>query len=161
MNESNPAKKNNTSIPRIVPPVYLLLSIISMILLNRFLPLGYLLLYPWKYTGIAVIALGAFLVMGSFVLFRKSQTALRPGIPATAILTKGPFKYTRNPIYLGFAVILLGTALLLGSLSPLIIIPIFVWIIQSQFILREEKWMEEWFGEPYIDYKKKTPRWFF
>ena len=62
-------------------------------------------------------------------------------------------------MYLGFITMLAGVAILLGSISPFIVIPIVFWILQTQFVLREEKWMENWFGEPYLEYKKKTPRW--
>jgi protein-S-isoprenylcysteine O-methyltransferase Ste14 len=54
---------------------------------------------------------------------------------------------------------LIGTSILLGTFSPLIVIPIIFLILHTQFVLREEKWMEEWFGESYLEYKKKTPRW--
>jgi outer membrane protein TolC len=68
-------------------------------------------------------------------------------------------KYTRNPMYLGLITMLTGTSVLLGTFSPLIVIPIIFLILHTQFVLREEKWMAEWFGEPYLVYKKKTPRW--
>ena len=93
------------------------------------------------------------------MFFRKLGTNPRPGAQATLIVTKGPFKYTRNPMYLGLITMLIGTSILLGTFSPLIVIPIIFLILHTQFVLREEKWMAEWFGEPYLEYKKKTPRW--
>ena len=54
---------------------------------------------------------------------------------------------------------LIGTAILLGTFSPVLVIPIFFILVQTQFVLREEKLMEQWFGQPYLEYKKKTPRW--
>jgi protein-S-isoprenylcysteine O-methyltransferase Ste14 len=62
-------------------------------------------------------------------------------------------------MYLGLITMLIGTSILLGTFSPLIVIPIIFLILHTQFVLREEKWMAEWFGEPYLEYKKKTPRW--
>ena len=64
-------------------------------------------------------------------------------------------------MYLGLIVTLIGTSILLGTISPLIIIPIVFLILHNQFVLCEEKWMEEWFGQSYLDYKSKTPRWLF
>jgi protein-S-isoprenylcysteine O-methyltransferase Ste14 len=149
----------DNNIPRIIPPVYFLMTLIVMILLNSYAPIERLLQYPWRYFGILVIVSGFVLILISGNLFRKLGTPRRPGLKATMLVTSGAFRFTRNPMYLGMIVILVGVAILLGSVSPVIIIPFMVWILHSQFILREEKWMEGWFGESYIEYKKKTPRW--
>ncbi|WP_125721051.1 methyltransferase family protein [Flavobacterium ustbae] len=148
-----------TSIPRIPPPFYFVVGLTAMILLNLFVPIGHWLVFPWRYTGIILIVLGFSLAIGSGMFFRKFGTDPRPGTRAAVIVTNGPFKYTRNPMYLGYITMLIGTSTLLGTLSPLIIIPIFFLILHTQFVLREEKWMEDWFGGPYLEYKKKTPRW--
>jgi protein-S-isoprenylcysteine O-methyltransferase Ste14 len=149
----------NTSIPRIPPPVYFLVAVIIMIVLNLFVPIGRWLHYPWRYFGIVIIALGFSLSLGSGIFFRKLGTNPRPGSRANFIVTSGPFKYTRNPIYLGLITMLIGISILLGTFSPLIPIPILFMILHTQFVLREERWMEEWFGESYLEYKSKTPRW--
>ena len=149
----------NTSIPRIPPPIYFLIGLIAMILLSSFVPIGRWLHFPWRYIGIIIMVLGFSLSLGSGMFFRKLGTNPRPGTRATLIVTKGPFKYTRNPMYLGLITMLIGTSILLGTFSPLIVIPIIFLILHTQFVLREEKWMAEWFGEPYLEYKKKTPRW--
>ena len=149
----------NTSIPRVPPPVFFLIGIIVMVLLNSYFPIGRWLDYPWRYLGIILIVLGFSLGLGSGLYFRRLGTNPRPGTKATRIVTTGPFKYTRNPMYLGLTTMLIGTAMLLGTFSPLLVIPIFFIIVHTQFVLREEKLMEEWFGEPYLEYKKKTPRW--
>jgi protein-S-isoprenylcysteine O-methyltransferase Ste14 len=149
----------NTSIPRIPPPVYFLAAVILMILLNLFVPIGRWLHYPWRYFGIIIIALGFSLSLGSGIFFRKLGTNPRPGSKANLIVTKGPFKFTRNPMYLGLITMLIGISILLGTFAPLVAIPIVFIILHTQFVLREEKWMEEWFGESYLEYKSKTPRW--
>lgn len=149
----------NTSRSRIPPPIYFLLGISTMILLNYFLPISRWLNYPWRYIGILFIVPGFCLSLGSSIIFRKLGTNPRPGTRANLIVTKGPFRYTRNPMYLGLIIMLLGISILLGSLSPLFVIPIVFVILHNQFVLREEKWMEEWFGDSYREYKSKTPRW--
>jgi protein-S-isoprenylcysteine O-methyltransferase Ste14 len=151
----------NTSVPRIPPPVFFLGAVITMILLNLFAPIGRWLDYPWRYFGIIVIILGFSLSLGSGIFFRKLGTNPRPGSKANLIVTKGPFKYTRNPMYLGLITMLIGISILLGTFSPFIVIPILFLILHNQFVLREEKWMEEWFGESFLEYKRKTPRWLF
>jgi len=149
----------NTSTPRIHPPIYFLIGLIAMILLSSFVPIGHWLHFPWRYIGIIIIVLGFYLFLGSGMFFRKLGTNPRPGTQATLIVTKGPFRYTRNPMYVGLITMLIGTSILLGTFSPLSVIPIIFLILHTKFVLREEKWMEEWFGEPYLEYKKKTPRW--
>lgn len=148
-----------TSIPRIPPPIFFLIGLIAMILLSSFVPIGHWLNYPWRYLGIIFLVLGFSLSLGSGLYFRRLGTNPRPGAKATLMVTTGPFKYTRNPMYLGLTTMLIGTATLLGTFSPVLIIPIFFILVQTQFVLREEKLMEQWFGQPYLDYKKKTPRW--
>ena len=149
----------NPGIPKIPPPIYFLAAIIAMLLLNSFAPGGRWLDYPWRYLGIIIIVFGFSLSLGSSILFRKLGTNPIPGTQAKVLVTKGAFRFTRNPMYLGLITILVGVAILLGSFSPLIVIPIVSWILHSQFVLREEKWMEGWFGESYLEYKSKTPRW--
>jgi protein-S-isoprenylcysteine O-methyltransferase Ste14 len=149
----------NTSIPRIPPPGFFLAGIILMLLLNSYAPLGRWLDYPWRYLGIILIAAGFCLGLGCGIFFRKLGTNPRPGAKATLIVTKGPFRITRNPMYLSLNIILIGMAILLGTYTPLIVIPVFFFFVHTQFVLKEERLMEEWFGEPYLEYKRKTPRW--
>ncbi|WP_300601562.1 isoprenylcysteine carboxylmethyltransferase family protein [Niabella sp.] len=150
----------DTSIPRIPPPVYFLLSLIVMLLLHAYFPVAHWLQKPWNYLGIILLTGGFALSAGSALLFRKSGTRLRPGAQATFIVIGGPFRYTRNPMYAGLVIMLMGTAVLLGTVSPLFMIPVCFIILHTQFVLKEEKWMEQWFGEAYLTYKRKTPRWF-
>ena len=149
----------NTNIPRIIPPVYFVVAIIIMILLNAFAPVNHWLNFSWRYSGILFLAAGFALTIGNGYLFRRLGTPPRPGIKANLLVTSGAFRYTRNPMYLGFLTMLTGTAIVLGSVSPFIVIPFVFWILHTQFVLKEEKWMESWFGESYLQYKKKTPRW--
>ena len=147
------------SVPLIPPPIYFLLAIAAMILLNSFFPIAHWLDYPWNYVGLVLIIAGFILTIRSAGLFRRLGTQTFPGVKATVLVNEGPFRYTRNPIYLGFIIMLVGVAVLLGSVSPFIIIPVISWILHSQFVLREERWMEEWFGEQYLEYKRRTRRW--
>lgn len=149
----------NTSIPRIPPPVFFLVGIVVMVLLNSYFPIGRWLHYPWRYLGVIFLVLGFSLGLGSGLYFRRLGTNPRPGAKAALIVTTGPFKYTRNPMYLGLTIMLIGASILLGTFSPVLVIPIFIILVQTQFVLREEILMEQWFGQPYLEYKKKTPRW--
>jgi protein-S-isoprenylcysteine O-methyltransferase Ste14 len=149
----------NTSIPRIPPPGFFLMGIVIMVLLNLYAPIGRWLDYPFRYFGIILIVAGFCIGLGCGIFFRKLGTNPRPGAKATLVVTKGPFRFTRNPMYLSLNIMLIGIAILLGTYSPLIVIPVFFFFVHTQFVLKEEKLMEEWFGESYLEYKRKTPRW--
>ncbi len=77
----------------------------------------------------------------------------------TSLVTEGPFHISRQPIYLGMIFILLGEAILLGSLITFIFPVIFMILMEKIFIPVEEKNLETAFGEKYLDYKKKVRRW--
>jgi protein-S-isoprenylcysteine O-methyltransferase Ste14 len=110
--------------------------------------------------------LGWFALVGGFAimltavgLFRKSGTDPKPWKTATAFVTEGVYRWTRNPMYLGMTLIYLGLALLLDSLVALILIFPLVFVIQKEVIEREERYMEAKFGDAYRDYKTRVRRW--
>ncbi|MCB0745645.1 MAG: isoprenylcysteine carboxylmethyltransferase family protein, partial [Ignavibacteriae bacterium] len=84
---------------------------------------------------------------------------VKPGEESEALITDGVFSISRNPMYVGMAFILLGIAILLGSVSTFFIIPIFVYIINKKFVIIEEKMLAEKFGRKWISYKEKTRSW--
>ncbi len=92
-------------------------------------------------------------------LMRGAGTPLRPDQPTTALITTGPFRYTRNPIYLAFASLYIGVAFLLNVLWPLVVLPIVISLINRMVIAREEAYLERKFGEAYRQYKARARRW--
>jgi protein-S-isoprenylcysteine O-methyltransferase Ste14 len=74
-------------------------------------------------------------------------------------VTAGPYRYTRNPMYVGLTLILLGAWLLLGTASAMLPIAVFVWFIQERFIRGEERFLDQIFGEEYRGYKSRVRRW--
>jgi protein-S-isoprenylcysteine O-methyltransferase Ste14 len=103
-------------------------------------------------TGMAVTAYSA-------NTFRQAGTPIKPFEPPVRLVTDQLYRFSRNPMYLGMMVILVGTWILLGKLSPVIVIPVFFFIIQEGFIKYEEKFLEEKFSDEYLDYKDKVSRW--
>lgn len=145
--------------PRIIPPIYLFASIVVMALLTRYVPVRMVVPGAHYYIGIVCIAAGACFDIPSVRAFQRAGTALRPAPGSSAMVTTGAYRFTRNPMYLGFVLIALGVAFLLGALSSLFVPPILAAILQSQFIVHEEQWMEERFGREYIEYRKRVRRW--
>jgi protein-S-isoprenylcysteine O-methyltransferase Ste14 len=82
-----------------------------------------------------------------------------PFTQSTALVTGGIYRWTRNPMYLGMMSGLIGLAVLLGTLSAFLPIPLFVWQIRRKFVLPEEAFLEGIFGGRYLEYKARVRRW--
>jgi protein-S-isoprenylcysteine O-methyltransferase Ste14 len=91
--------------------------------------------------------------------FSKVDTEIHTFKKPRQLVTNGLFKYSRNPIYLSFVVILIGLNILLGSITPWGVVLIFVLVTNYWYIPVEEKNMQEEFGQEYADYKRKVRRW--
>ncbi|MGH2349381.1 MAG: methyltransferase family protein, partial [bacterium] len=120
--------------PRFFPPVYFLFALIAILALHYLFPVLRWLVWPWRAIGIVIIAVAVVLGVLAGGHFRKRETTITPFEQSSALIMEGPYRFTRNPLYLSMTLILLGLALALGTLSPLIVIPIFVWWITTRFI---------------------------
>ena len=144
---------------RVYPPVYFFLGLLLMTAGHFWLPLASLIDSPLAYVGVPPILVGVGLLVWCNQLFRRADTTIKPFERSSALVTHGPFGFSRNPIYLGMVLTLLGAAVLFGTLSPFLIVPVFVVLIQSQFIRAEEAMLAEAFGSEYADYQKRVRRW--
>lgn len=145
--------------PRIVPPVYLLLHVLVMVLLHRVMPGPTWLRSPWTFTGAGPVLLGLVLGLPAVRLFRSAGTTIRPFQESSSLVVAGPFRFTRNPMYLGMASMLIGVALFLGTATPWIGIPSFVFVIDRLIIPHEEAALAEKFGGDYAQYRTRVRRW--
>jgi protein-S-isoprenylcysteine O-methyltransferase Ste14 len=115
--------------------------------------------------ALAWILGGALLLAGIALLFsferafHRKQTAANPWRPTTAIATDGPYRLTRNPAYVGMAVVYVGIAVCSQALWALLPLPIVLAIIDRGVIAREERYLERKFGQEYVDYKPRVRRW--
>jgi protein-S-isoprenylcysteine O-methyltransferase Ste14 len=145
--------------PRLYPLVWLLIALLAMFLLDRWLPITGLLPAPFHWLGLIVLLPGIIILLQSGASFLKAKTGLLPFSEATKLVTGGLYRFSRNPMYLGMVLFLLGLALFLGSLSALIPVAVFAWIIDRQFIRNEERFLQDIFGEEYLAYRKRVRRW--
>lgn len=141
------------------PPAYFALSIALMLALHSFAPAADLISRPWNWLGLLPLLLGFAAVAACARQFAQHKTPLRPFERSTALVTGGLFRYSRNPIYLGGCVALLGVALLFGSLTPFLLVLLFPIFLHRFFILREEPMMRETFGAEYDSYCSRVRRW--
>jgi len=91
--------------------------------------------------------------------FRRAGTSPNPWRPATALVVSGPYRITRNPMYLGFTLLYLGITLWVNSLWPLLPLPIILILIQRLVIVKEESYLERRFGEEFRQYRARVRRW--
>ena len=142
-----------------IPPAYLLLSMLSMIILHLLFPGFVFACFSLFIFGLALIALGFSLVAWSAKLFSNAGTPIRPFEETSTLVIWGPYRHSRNPIYIGMFIMLLGVALALGSVTPFLLIPAFIMIIRQKFVLNEERLLIKRFGNDYQQYCAKVRRW--
>ncbi|HET9863488.1 MAG TPA: isoprenylcysteine carboxylmethyltransferase family protein [Steroidobacteraceae bacterium] len=144
---------------RVLPPVWLLLALAASFALDRWWPIARLVPAPWNYLGYLPLALGAFMAITAANAFRRAGTPVVPFERSTVLVTSGWFRLTRNPMYVGLTLILLGAALIDGTLGAFLPLPVFVGILHFRFVLDEEAFLESIFGEKYRRYRSAVRRW--
>ena len=108
-----------------------------------------------------VIVAGAFFGLGawSVILFRRSGQSENPWKPTAQIVERGPFRITRNPMYLQMIIISIGFAVMLANAWILLLTPLGGWALQRLAILPEEAYLERKFGDIYRAYKNRVRQW--
>lgn len=137
----------------------MLLALLAMAVLHYVIPLASILEPPYSYVGVIPLVVGITICATAARMFDRAGTPIRPFERSTVLVTGGLYRYTRNPMYLGLTLILLGVWFLLGTAGALLPIAVFIWIIQEGFIRGEERFLDAIFGEEYRGYKSRVRRW--
>jgi protein-S-isoprenylcysteine O-methyltransferase Ste14 len=158
-----PKQERDAAAVRIFPPAIPLLTVLAGVGLNRLWPidLGFGFPAPERYWVGGLIVAGAVLGLGwrSVVQLRRTGQSENPWKPTTEIVERGPFRFTRNPMYLQMVLVCIGIAVAMMNLWILILTPICAWLLQRFAILPEERYLERKFGETYLAYKRRVRRW--
>lgn len=111
--------------------------------------------------GISWVLIGAGLglILWAAIWFWRRKTTIEPHHSPTALIVEGPYRLSRNPIYLGLAVILLGAVIGRGQPLCLALVPLFIWILNARFAVPEERGLIEAFGSEAEAYLQATRRW--
>jgi protein-S-isoprenylcysteine O-methyltransferase Ste14 len=141
--------------PPLVFAAYLLLAILLNLLIPLAPPLRGIL------QDIAVLlVLGGVLLGGWCIrLMVRAHTSPDPHRPTTVLLTEGPYRRSRNPIYLGFLLIFLGLTFLAGTLWGIVLCPLVLWSVNRLVVGPEESYLEARFEVQYLAYKSRVPQW--
>lgn len=157
------AEPRDAAAVRIFPPAVPLFVVLVGVGLNQVWPIdsGLHLAAPVRYGLGGAIVVGSFLGLGlwSVVLFRRSGQNENPWKPTPQIVERGPFRFTRNPLYLQMVLVCVGVAVMLMNWWILLLTPIGGWLLQRLAILPEEAYLERKFGEIYLAYKRRVRRW--
>jgi len=146
---------------RIPPPVLFVLAGALMGALHHWLPLAHWIPSPWNRFGILLAAFAIIISATAVTQFRRIGTTVNPLDPskATRLVTGGIFRISRNPMYLGLLLLLIGWAGWLGSASPWLVPPLFWATITFGQIMPEERALRQLFGAPYLAYQQAVGRW--
>ncbi|MEM6650775.1 MAG: isoprenylcysteine carboxylmethyltransferase family protein [Pseudomonadota bacterium] len=139
------------------PPLLLMFALVAGLVLSNLYPIG--LRTTSQALGFSLIALAIIVDIWVFVIFKKHQTAIRPDRSASSLVTTGPFRWSRNPIYLGNLLILLGVGIAMGSFWFVPMALVFFVLVQHLSILPEEAHMAARFSEAWEAYQAQTRRW--
>jgi protein-S-isoprenylcysteine O-methyltransferase Ste14 len=144
---------------RMLPPVILLFAITIALELSALLPGPRFGGGAMEVVGGAIALAGLALMVYSAGLFRRRGTGVRPFTETTLLVVEGPYRFTRNPMYLGMTLMLTGIGLVLGALVPLVTVPLFMAIITTRYIAKEEQLLAAQFGSSYQAYRARVRRW--
>ena len=109
--------------------------------------------------GLAVFVSSGVLAHFAHLALKRVGTNVLPTQPTTALAVDGPYRYTRNPLYIAAIGVYLSVTLWVNGLAPLLLLPLVVWGLHRGIVLREEAYLEAKFGAVYSSYRSRVPRW--
>jgi protein-S-isoprenylcysteine O-methyltransferase Ste14 len=153
---------DNPQLP-LLPPTYPVMFLAGAIALEFILPLSFLwqpALISWSsLVALGLVAAGVGLAIWSVVTFRAAGTNVEPVLPTLTIVTNGPYRLSRNPIYLGFTLVFGGISIGFALEWGLIALPLLWLTLDRVVVRREEAYLTGKFGQQYTDYLTRTRRW--
>ena len=141
------------------PPLVYVIGLAAGYLLHRIVPIRLVASGAPRAPGWTLVALGTAVMLSAVVTFRRAGTTPNPTKPVTALALGGPYRFTRNPMYLGWALTYGGGVLLVNSVWPLLFLPVVIVAVQRMFIAKEERYLEQKFGAAYREYQARVRRW--
>lgn len=143
------------------PPLIYIVPLIGALVLHRINPVP---LVPWQLGHLtpyvaAACAVPAVVIALAMVAMRRAGTRPEPWKPTTALVTTGPFRFSRNPMYLGFTLVYVAITVWRNSIWPMLLLPGVVALMHYGVIRREEEYLTRLFGGRYKDYRRRVRRW--
>jgi protein-S-isoprenylcysteine O-methyltransferase Ste14 len=157
-NQTNISKGPGVYIP---PPLFYVLIFIAAVFIQKKIPIADALFQSQtiKVAGIILLIIALFFLVRSLRQFFQSKNTLILIKPASSLQTTGIYGISRNPMYVGLAIVYLGITCFIGNWWNIILFPLLFLIVQEYIIKREEKYLELEFGQQYEEYKRTVRRW--
>ena len=114
---------------------------------------------PLERIGFGILIVGVVLAAWGIVTFRRARTAVIPHHAASQLVTSGPYRFTRNPMYVGLTIAYLGGAAVINSAWPLILLPVVLVVLVRSVVSREEQYLSDAFGDQFTAYRSRVRRW--
>jgi protein-S-isoprenylcysteine O-methyltransferase Ste14 len=141
------------------PPLVALIFMVIAFVLGRFVLGSFIAPVAFQNIGFVFTIVGVLCGVGAFIEFRKAHTTLDPHGSVKQLVTSGIYRFTRNPIYLGFLLMVIGFPLNSGFYSGILVAPFFVVTMNRLVIEKEEAYLEKKFRDVYTSYKSRVRRW--
>jgi len=145
---------------RVHPPIIYAISILSGIGLNNLWPLSMPFGLHGRLFGGIIIVAATLIAAWALLYFHRHDTDVRPDKPDRALITSGPYRFTRNPLYIVLTLAQITAAVWLDNPWILLLVVASVIVITRYAITREELYLERLFGQEYLKYKQRVRRWF-
>jgi protein-S-isoprenylcysteine O-methyltransferase Ste14 len=129
------------------------------LILHALVPIGRFPALPARLAGAVVLVSGGMLAKRAKDSMRRAGTNIRPDQPTTTVVTDGPFRFSRNPLYVATTGLYVGVSLLVDAVWPLVLLVPLLIVVQWGVIRREERYLEAKFGAVYLAYKARVRRW--
>jgi protein-S-isoprenylcysteine O-methyltransferase Ste14 len=153
-----PPEQDRPGVP-IAPPLLFVIPIVASLVFEWLFPTSFAHGSVRWVAGALFFAAGIALNVSGFMTQKRAGTDPIPFHPSTCIVTHRLYRFTRNPMYIGFASLTLGLAILVDSAWMLLALPIGLILIDRIVVTREERYLERKFGEEYLNYKRRVRRW--
>lgn len=141
------------------PPLIYAGTLAAGLITNRLAPAGFLPRVSRKVLGIPLVVGGLAIGFSGLRVMRRAGTNVDPREPTTAIVTGGPYRFTRNPLYVSMTLMYTGISALANALWPMLLLPGVLAVMNKGVIEREERYLERKFGDEYLRYKAGVRRW--
>jgi protein-S-isoprenylcysteine O-methyltransferase Ste14 len=144
----------------VAPPPLIYAGALALgLVANRLYPIAFLPRAVSRVLGLPLVFGGLAIGLLGFREMRRAETNVDPYKPATAIVTEGPYRFTRNPLYLGMTLVHSGIIALFNALPAAMLLPLALAVMRRGVIEREERYVESKFGDEYLAYKARVRRW--
>ena len=141
-----------------LPPFIYLGALVVVLVLRWFRPMPIFGRSVAVWAGLGCVALGVGIAAWGRRVMRAAGTNINPSLPTTTIVSSGPFRYSRNPLYLALTLLYLGLIVGFDTWWGIVVLVPLVVVMHGGVVLREERYLEQKFGETYRQYRSKVRR---